>query len=421
MMSGLLNDRYKILGALGSGATGQTYLAEDTHLPFNPRRVVKLLKPTTSDPAIYNIIKERFLREAVVLERLGKESGQIPTLYDYFYENQNFYLVQDWVDGKTLAQEVQTRGPFGVNGVCQLLSSLLSVLEEVHAQGIIHRDIKPANVMLRGRDGKPVLIDFGAVKEIISTIVDEEGNPTSTVIIGTPGYMPPEQAAGEPAFASDLYSLGWTAIFLLTGKHPQQLQDSAAGPPSWRQYAPDVSPRLCDVLDKATRRLADQRYQTAAEMREAVASVPQLQKIHIDVPPPRPPFSRRKLIYAAAALLILTGLGGASFMSWRWLTAATVINANVPVRTSCVLYNDDPSQPTVNVRADCDKKSCDSDTSTIIREYPNNTEVRVNREVRVKSKKDFYWMQLVVVETGATAWASSVKIKCQGEQLRLPR
>jgi serine/threonine-protein kinase len=151
MMSGLLNNRYRILNELGRGGAGQTYLAEDTHFPFNPRRVVKKLKPATENPAIYRIIKERFEREAVVLERLGKDNVQIPTLYDYFSENQNFYLVQDWVDGKTLAQEVREHGVFGVNATCQLLSSLLSVLEEVHAQGIIHRDIKPENVMLRAR------------------------------------------------------------------------------------------------------------------------------------------------------------------------------------------------------------------------------------------------------------------------------
>jgi serine/threonine-protein kinase len=106
------------------------------------------------------------------LERLGKYNGQIPTLYDYFPENHNFYLVQDWVEGKNLAQQVRDGGVLGVNSVCQLVSSLLSVIEDVHAQGIIHRDIKPENVMLRSKDGLPVLIDFGAVKEIVSTIVD---------------------------------------------------------------------------------------------------------------------------------------------------------------------------------------------------------------------------------------------------------
>ncbi|MBV9926951.1 MAG: serine/threonine protein kinase [Acidobacteria bacterium] len=430
MMSSLLYNRYKIVRPLGSGGAGQTYLAEDTHIPENPRRVVKQLKPKTSDPFVYQIIKDRFEREAAVLERLGKDNGQIPTLYDYFPEGQNFYLVQDWVDGKTLGDEVRDHGLFGANMVCQFLISLLSVLEDVHAQGIIHRDIKPANVMVRARDRKPVLIDFGAVKEIVSTIVDARGNPVSTVIIGTPGYMPLEQAQGDPVFASDLYSLGRTAIFLLTGMHPQQMQSSTTGPLSWRQHARGVNPRLCDVLDKATQRLAEHRYQSATEMRAAVAAAAQVGRIQIDVPtptppPPQPPAPgpRRKLVYGAAALLTLAVLGGVSLAGWSWFKAAMKMNADElarPLRASCVLYNDDAGQPTVNVRADCDKKSCDGDSSTIIKEYPNNTEVRVNRDVKVKSKKDYYWMQLVIVGSGETAWVSSAKIRCNGEQLKLP-
>jgi serine/threonine protein kinase len=259
--------------------------------------------------------------------------------------------------------------------------------------------------------------------------VDAQGNPVSTVIIGTPGYMPPEQAQGDPVFASDLYSLGRTAIFLLTGRHPQQMQSSATGPPSWRQYARDVNPRLCEVLDKATQRLVEHRYQSAAEMRAAVASAAQVGRIQIDVPtpappaPPRPPIARRKLVYGATALLMLVALGGVSLVGWRWVKAAMGMNADEmtrSLRTSCVLNNDDPSQPTVNVRADCDKKFCDGDSSTIIKEYPNNTEVRINRDVKVKSKKDYYWVQLVIVGSGETAWASSAKIRCNGEQLKLP-
>ena len=138
-------------------------------------------------------------------------------------------------------QKVKEEGVFSEGQVKDILLSLLPVLDYIHSQGIIHRDIKPENIMLRERDGKPVLIDFGAVKEVVATIVDLDGSPTSSIVIGSPGFMPLEQAAGKPVFASDLYSLGLTAIYLLTGKRPKELTDLLTGEISWRKYAADVS------------------------------------------------------------------------------------------------------------------------------------------------------------------------------------
>jgi serine/threonine protein kinase len=269
-MSVLLNNRYRILQVLGSGGCGQTFLAEDTHMPSSRRCVVKQLKPTTKDPLAYQIIQERFQREAALLETLGRANDQIPALYAYFTEDKEFYLVQDWIEGKSLMQKLGEEGPLDEGAVRRLLLSLLPVLQYVHSQGIIHRDIKPDNIMMRAADNQPVLIDFGAVKEVVATVVDSLGTPTSSIVIGSPGFMPLEQASGRPVFASDLFSLGLTAICLLTGKLPRELSDRSSGEIVWRHLAPNVGSKLAMVLDKATEPLARDRYQTAQAMLDAL-------------------------------------------------------------------------------------------------------------------------------------------------------
>jgi serine/threonine protein kinase len=268
--SAMLNSRYKILSTLGRGGFGETYLAEDTHSPARRRRVVKQLKPQTDDPSLLAVIRERFEREAATLERLGEECDQIPALHAYFSEGGEFYLVQDWVEGRSLAQAVGEDGPLGERDLREFLAGILTVLEFVHSQGVIHRDINPNNVMLRRRDGRPVLIDFGAVKEVVTTVIDPHGQPASTIAIGSPGYMPWEQIAGRPVFASDIYCLGLTAVFALTGKHPQQMLDQRSVNVSWREHAPGVSRGLADTLGKAIEYHPHERFADARQMLAAL-------------------------------------------------------------------------------------------------------------------------------------------------------
>ena len=268
----LLNNRYRILQTLGSGGFGHTFLAEDTHMPSKRRCVIKQLKPITNNPVVYQIIKERFQREAAYLETLGKSNGQIPALYAYFTEANEFYLVQEWVEGKNLLKKVQEEGAFSETAVKNFLVNILPVLSYIHSQYIIHRDIKPENIILRDSDGKPVLIDFGAVKEAATSTLDSHGTPAKTIVIGTPGFMPLEQAAGRPSYSSDLYSLGMTAICLLTGKSPEELTDLQTGGIFWHNYAPNISLTVIEILQKATQPLAHDRYQTAQEMLDALCS-----------------------------------------------------------------------------------------------------------------------------------------------------
>jgi serine/threonine protein kinase len=273
MTSPLLNNRYRIIQTLGTGGFGETFLVEDTHMPSRRRCVLKQLKPLANNPQIGEFLQRRFEREAAILEQLGEGNRQIPKLYAYFTEGGRFYLIQELISGKTLFQTVQQQGVLDEIAVKQFLVDILPVMEYIHGNGVIHRDIKPSNIIFRQPDGKPVLIDFGIAKEIMTTAVNGRGEFTTSVAIGTRGYMPPEQAAGKPVFASDLYSLGLTAIYLLTGKLPHQLENNLkTGEINWQKDSYKISNNLAAVINKAVRTLASDRFSTAAEMLTALQS-----------------------------------------------------------------------------------------------------------------------------------------------------
>ena len=265
----LLSNRYRILSVLGDGGFGKTFLVEDVHMPSARQCVLKQLKPVEDDEAAGKIVRDRFGREAATLEKLGETHDQIPRLYAYFSEGDQFYLVTEWIAGYTLTQKVQAEGPQSEAVVKKIVADLLGVIAYVHRQGIVHRDIKPDNVILRRPDGKPVLIDFGAVKETMTTQLSVNGqdNPAHTIAIGTPGYMPAEQMSGRPTFASDLYSLGMTAIYLLTSRIPQELGiDDRTGEWLWRQYVPGISAGFGNFLDCAIHRDPRTRFPSAESM-----------------------------------------------------------------------------------------------------------------------------------------------------------
>jgi len=270
MMSNLLDNRYRVTSVLGSGGFGETYLAEDTKMPSNRRCVIKQLKPVADNPQMYELLQQRFQREAAVLETLGEESRYIPKLYANFAENGLFYLVQEWIDGLTLAEEIERNGKWNEDAVRKLMISILQTLIYVHDRGIIHRDIKPDNIILRA--GEPVLIDFGAVKETLNvSTIRSSAQQAHSIVIGTPGFMASEQAAGRPFFASDLYSLALTAIFTLTGQYPQQLgTDPQTGEVLWQSQVMGISADLKTIFAKVLQFDPRDRYSSAREMLEAL-------------------------------------------------------------------------------------------------------------------------------------------------------
>lgn len=287
MTAQLLENRYRILQELGQGGFGETFLAEDLHMPSSRRCVIKQLKPVTNDPRTYQIVKERFQREAVILEKLGEGNRQIPTLFAYFTESGQFYLVQEWIEGQTLSQNIEQQGLWASAAITQLLIGILPILDFIHDQGIVHRDIKPDNIILRQGDRSPVLIDFGAVKETMGTQMNTAGNTTSSIVIGTPGFMPSEQAIGRPVFSSDLYSLGLTAIFLLTGKYPQDFpSDPATGKILWRSPDLNLDNHLGNVLDQAICTHPRDRFTSANAMLQALQN--NNQTVPMVIPPVMP-------------------------------------------------------------------------------------------------------------------------------------
>jgi len=268
MIGKLLDHRYQVIRILATGGFGQTYIAQDTRRPGHPICVVKHLKPANSDSNIFVTAKRLFNSEAETLEKLSNHD-QIPRLLAYFDENKEFFLVQEFIDGHTLNEELIPGQPWSETQVMQMLLEILSILEFVHQEGVIHRDIKPDNIIRRAADYKLVLVDFGAVKQLRSPLVTVGGQQTATVAIGTPGYMPTEQGQGKPRPNSDIYALGIIAIQALTGVPASQLQeDPDTGEMNWQHLIP-INPELVAILTKMVRYHFKERYQTATEALQA--------------------------------------------------------------------------------------------------------------------------------------------------------
>ncbi len=267
-----LKGRYCILKVLGSGGFSETFIAEDTHRPGHPTCVVKHLRLTSDNPKLLQLARTMFQREATILEKLGKHD-RIPQLLAYFEEENEFYLVQEFIPGHPLSTELRIGMPFPENRVIVLLRDLLEIIAFVHSQNVIHRDIKPSNIIRRKSDGKLVLIDFGAVKEIPILVEQTQQLSSATVGIGTRGFMPDEQYAGNPRFSSDLYAIGMTGVQALTGLPPSHLKtDDRTGDLLWRDRA-QVSQALAEVVTKMIRRDFSQRYESAQEVLEALEMV----------------------------------------------------------------------------------------------------------------------------------------------------
>ncbi|NET70009.1 MAG: CHASE2 domain-containing protein [Sphaerospermopsis sp. SIO1G2] len=219
----ILGGRYKIIKVLGAGGFGETYIAEDIQLPEHPECVVKQLKPATSKPENLVLARRLFSSEAKTLEKLGIHS-QIPQLLAYFEEEEEFYLVQEYILGHDLSQELGAGIYLPESAVIEILKDILQVLRFIHDNGVIHRDIKPGNIIRRHSDRKLVLIDFGAVKEMNTHIMDNLESTAFTIGIGTKGYAPSEQCFGSPKYNSDIYALGMIVIKALTGISPHELK-----------------------------------------------------------------------------------------------------------------------------------------------------------------------------------------------------
>ncbi len=303
MPAKVLDGRYKLIKQIGAGGFGHTFIARDMRRPGSPPCVVKQLKPASDDPSFIREARRLFNTEAETLEKLGRHD-QIPQLLAYFEEDKQFFLVQEFVEGRSLHDELKAPLPevsdldnepqdrilaelanidapvrdkqLSEVEVIQILKDVLDVLEFVHSEGVIHRDIKPDNLIRRKKDRKIVLIDFGAVRAMqdasTQLTANEKGESRFTVTIGTPGYMPSEQCAGRPTYSSDIYALGMVAIKALTGYGPTDLPtDPATGELVWRDKA-QVSNGLAMVLTRMVRYHYTQRYQSIREVNQGIST-----------------------------------------------------------------------------------------------------------------------------------------------------
>ena len=255
-----LNNRYVAIKVIGQGGFGRTFLAIDQNQPEQPRCVIKQFYPQIQGVEGLKKAALLFEQEALRLLELGQHHC-IPELYAYSTQNRHQYLVQEWIEGRSLAEILAREGVFGEQQIRHLLNSLLPILDFIHTRQIIHRDIKPENIIRRS-DKTLALVDFGAAK-----VVTQARARTGT-IIGSPEYIAPEQLRGKAIFASDFYSLGVTCLNLLTQASPFELFSDSSDRWVWRDYLVEnsISYSLGRIIDKMIARAIERRYQSTQQI-----------------------------------------------------------------------------------------------------------------------------------------------------------
>jgi serine/threonine protein kinase len=362
----ILDNRYLPIKLLGKGGFGAAFLARDRRTPNMRDCVVKQFQPAASlTPDQMRIAQGLFEREAEVLEKLGNRHTQIPDLLAFFplelsslvpgQADPFFYIVQEFVDGENMEEELERRGPFSEAEVLEILTEMLKILKFVHQNDSIHRDIKPSNIMRR-QDGVLFLLDFGAVKQVTTAAAQTPGQAGKSTGIYSLGFAPPEQMRGDKVYPStDLYALAVTCLTLLTGKQPDQLHDPFSNTWNWRGYA-QVSDRLEAVLNKMLLVTPSERFASAQEALTALGPAltqfqppPPLPVIPDPVQPnplppapPRPAFTLVEILSSAAftgfegglvAIAVASLLGTAVLSPLFWLILLGVVGGVIFAQT----------------------------------------------------------------------------------------
>ncbi|MFM9266025.1 bifunctional serine/threonine-protein kinase/ABC transporter substrate-binding protein [Tychonema sp. BBK16] len=302
----ILAGRYKIIDRLGQGGFAITYTAQDIQKPTNPLCVIKEIPfPKSDNPQVLERARNRFQREVNALQTLGHDS-RIPELFDRFEENENFHLVQEYIEGTPLSQELIQGRQWKEADVIGLLREIIGILIFIHTANVIHRDITPSNLIRRTKNRKIALIDFGAVTEITTFTSNSTGEILTSQAIGTSGYMPPEQynPRSVPKPYNDIYSVGIIAIQALTGRHPRNLpHDPETGEILWNFSTSDrISDDLTNILNKMVRFDFQQRYQSATEVLEALDLLNLKQPTDLPLTPPPTRSNFRWLLFGFAGL-----------------------------------------------------------------------------------------------------------------------
>ncbi|WOD41615.1 protein kinase domain-containing protein [Nodosilinea sp. E11] len=303
----LLGGRYRVLRQLSRGSFGDTYLAEDTHR-FQELCVLKEFNPQVPGKLALDKAQTLFEREAGILYQINHP--QVPRFRQLLRDETRLFLVQDYVEGPTYRELLSRRRAHGESfseaEVVQFLMQMLPLLQYLHSIGIVHRDISPANLIQRNADGRPMLIDFGGVKQLAVNVRHQLGvaqpyqAADGTVTrLGTVGYIPEEQLeSGQVTPATDLYALGMTALVLLTGKDPEDLYDNRRDRWLWTEQI-DLSATLTQVLTRMVSHDPGDRYPSAGQALAALNlahpdplskawAQPMPVRMQPAIPPPRP-------------------------------------------------------------------------------------------------------------------------------------
>ena len=310
----LIQNKYSILQVLGQDVFSETFLAKDRNWLSRDRYVIKRFRPILGNPRA-EATRQLFYQEASILKRLSGKNPQIPQLREYFIDGEDFYIVRKWIDGLTLKQKVQQQGKLSAVEVERILDSILSFLEYIHSYGIVYRQLKPSSIVLRRshwfnrtRKELPIPIYFGGVKEIEAERLNHRG----LVLAHQQEYSSPEQERGKSVYASDLYSLGLTAIYLLTGLTPAQLPvDPQTKQLLWHQEVRDLKIHLVRVIDRAICPRISDRYSSATQMLQALHSPPV--SISTVVETGKKPFST-EVKMVLSLLLLGSGALGITFL-----------------------------------------------------------------------------------------------------------
>ena len=256
----IVGNRYQIIQKLGREEIDKTYLAKDLQATGDARCAIEQLNPSYDNEINWKLIEQHFVNEVDVLKRLG-DHPQIPQFYNYFVEEQQFYLVREYIDGDNLEKIVE-RKLFDEVDVIYLIQDVLRILDFIHKTNVIHRDVQPINLVQRKQDNSFVLINFGAVREIESTEINLKGELIKGKPLGNWSYIAPEQKIGQSHFSSDIYALAKSAVYALTGRSPQELEQTKT---SWQEKC-QISPKLQSILSGMMLHDPERRYSSALEV-----------------------------------------------------------------------------------------------------------------------------------------------------------
>lgn len=270
-----LNGRYRVVSALGTGGFGTTYLAEDQHSPDRLRCVIKQLQLSSDNAQLVEVTRRLFNAEAETFRRISHHD-QIPELLASFEEDGQFFLVQEFIPGPSLLAEILSDKVLSEPRVTKLLKEVLTVLEFIHAKGVVHRNLKPDNIIHHQQIDKWVLINFGsekALKEISSQLMGQKKDSVA--------FVPPANKAGElttssPSTSSDIYALGMICLHALTGVPPSEIErDPKTGAIDWpAEVTSHVSPKFRNIISKMVFHDSSQRYSSGTEVLKALDTSP---------------------------------------------------------------------------------------------------------------------------------------------------